>query len=312
MAALGFFVTLYAFLITVFGTIWVLFLIGWISLGERKDYIVNIIDNVLVALFAIMGDGLAPFRIVDTYHMIYIAHYHRLSWRIRKQRGLAQLDDQNDLPETTISEVKLEGLDLEKAQSPEWHFSVLTQEQQKKLIHHQNQFCRSHSYYRPHETTTHHAFPLKLLITIVSLLDAHSTLQIMLGCFTWAWSYHSRPGWITAVILSFSITVNITAGVLISVGDKRTRKKDVILRMARQGLTEEAMRKVVKKHRGANKPNSHVQPAVTNAVTTHHQVHAGGATEEDKLRTNSHDSDSSSNGTGEKTLPNQTRGSAPY
>lgn len=56
-----------------------LFLIGWIEVGGRKSYITNIIDNILVALFAIMGDGLAPFRMIDTYHMIFIAHYHHVS-----------------------------------------------------------------------------------------------------------------------------------------------------------------------------------------------------------------------------------------
>lgn len=74
---LGFFVTLYATLITLFGLAWVLFLIGWISIGSKQSYVVNIIDYTLVALFAIMGDGLAPFRAVDTYHMIYIAHYRK-------------------------------------------------------------------------------------------------------------------------------------------------------------------------------------------------------------------------------------------
>ena len=38
--------------------------------------------------------------------------------------------------------------------------------------------------------------------------------------------------------------MNITAGVLISVGDKRSRKKDVVERLGRQALTEEAMAKV--------------------------------------------------------------------
>lgn len=72
---LGFLVTLYATLITLFGLAWVLFLIGWIYVGEKQLYIINVIDYVLVALFAIVGDGLAPFRAVDTYHMIFVAHY---------------------------------------------------------------------------------------------------------------------------------------------------------------------------------------------------------------------------------------------
>lgn len=83
---LGFFVTLYATLITLFGLLWVLFLIGWISVGDnhRQDYILHIVDSVLVALFAIMGDGLIPWRAVDTYHMCYIMHYARI---VRKARS---------------------------------------------------------------------------------------------------------------------------------------------------------------------------------------------------------------------------------
>merc|ERR1711939_802690 len=83
---LGFFVTLYATLITLFGLAWVLFLIGWIYVGDRKSYITDVIDNVLVALFAVVGDGLAPFRAVDTYHMCYIAHSHHLTWRLRREK----------------------------------------------------------------------------------------------------------------------------------------------------------------------------------------------------------------------------------
>lgn len=76
---LGFLVTLYATLITLFGLAWVLFLIGWIYVGDQQLYIINVIDYVLVALFAIVGDGLAPFRAIDTYHMIFVARYRMLT-----------------------------------------------------------------------------------------------------------------------------------------------------------------------------------------------------------------------------------------
>ena len=47
-----------------------LMVLGWIYAGDaRQDYDINVVDNVLVALFAVVGDGLAPFRLVDTYHM---------------------------------------------------------------------------------------------------------------------------------------------------------------------------------------------------------------------------------------------------
>lgn len=124
--------------------------------------------------------------------------------------------------------------------------SVLSPQQQEKLTHHQNKYAKSHTFYRPHETETHFAFPLKLLVAITCLLDLHSCLQISLGATTYGIKPEHRPFALTTVILCCSITVNATAGLLIWIGDKRTRKKDVAERMARQELTEEAMQKVKK------------------------------------------------------------------
>lgn len=239
---LGFLVTLYATLITLFGLAWVLFLIGWIYVGNKQLYIINVIDNVLVALFAIVGDGLAPFRVVDTYHMIYIAHYHRLTWKIRQKKRLPNLENENDLPEQTAKEEDVETGRIEKEE-----LSVLTEKQQKKLEHHQRKFCKSHTFYKPHETETHFAFPLRLLVAVVVLLDLHSCFQIALGACTWGINYKTRPQALTATILCCSITVNITAGIVISIGDRMSRKKDVIERMSRQELTEEAIKKMEKR-----------------------------------------------------------------
>jgi hypothetical protein len=243
---LGFLVTLYATLITLFGLAWVLFLIGWINVGGQQIYVVHIIDSVLVALFAIVGDGLAPFRAIDTYHMIYIAHYHHYTWSRRKKEMLPKLQDHNDLPE---GNAPITGRNQTDPQDPEkqWEFTVLTPKQQAKLEHHQEKFCKSHSFYKPHETETHYAFPLRLLVAIVVLLDCHSLLQISLGATTWGIYYKNRPMAITTVILCCSITCNATAGLLITIGDRRTRKKDVIERMNRQELTEEAMHHLEKK-----------------------------------------------------------------
>jgi hypothetical protein len=200
---------------------------------------------VLVALFALVGDGLAPFRCVDTYHMIWIAKYHYKTWELRQKKAMPELQDHNDLPERANKEADPESA---QAEEEEHEYSVLTLQEQRKLVHHQTKFSKSHSFYKPHETATHHAFPIKLMITAVVLLDFHSIFQIMLGTFTWSWSYHSRPAWITTVILCFSICSNIAAGIIISIGDKRTRKKDVVDRITRQQLTERAIKKV-KKHK---------------------------------------------------------------
>ncbi|KAJ5836768.1 hypothetical protein N7447_002794 [Penicillium robsamsonii] len=243
---LGFLVTLYATLITLFGLAWVLFLIGWINVGGKQSYVINVIDNVLVALFAIMGDGLAPFRAVDTYHMSFIAHYTFLSWKLRRKRALPSLKDKNDLPSVPEKDVDVECGDTVK--EDEHEFSVLDARQQLRLMHHQNKFAKSHTFYKPHETMTHHAFPLRLLIAIVVILDCHSLLQMALGACTWSMEdYHKRPFALTTVILCCSITCNITGGVMIMIGDRRTRKKDVVERLFRQELTEEAMRKMEKK-----------------------------------------------------------------
>nr|CEG05722.1 unnamed protein product [Fusarium clavum] len=239
---LGFLVTLYATLITLFGLAWVLFLIGWIYVGDKQSYLVHIIDSVLVALFAIMGDGLAPFRAVDTYHMFFIWRLSRLIKRaeegkkprnrLQKKRvpkGVATniedshltghqarvlLDAQNYNPErdgTLATEQQVpevqpespEDIDLEHAKTngPESDQPALTFAQFKKLQHHQKKMAKSHSFYKPHETFTHFAFPQSYLIAIVILLDCHSCLQISLGACTWGIDYHTRPFAITTVIL---------------------------------------------------------------------------------------------------------------
>lgn len=171
-----------------------------------------------------------------------------MSWKIRQKLLLPELRDHNDLPTEPVLP------DLEAAHDtaslpslePGEEFSVLTPQQQELLVHHQTKYAKSHTFYRPHETETHHAFPLRLLITITVLLDLHSCLQISLGACTWGIPSDSRPFALTTVILCCSITTNATAGLLIWIGDRRTRKKDVIERMSRQELTEEAMHKVQK------------------------------------------------------------------
>ncbi|WPH04259.1 Hypothetical protein R9X50_00714800 [Acrodontium crateriforme] len=242
---LGLFVTVYAVLVTLFGTAWVFCLIGWIYVGSKQDYFINVIDNVLVALFALIGDGMAPFRVVDTYHMCFIAHYHHLTWRLRKEKALPTLVDHNDLPNRRLSAAAIEDV-VDKEETAE--FSVLTPLQQRRLQYHQAKFSKAHTFYKPHETSTHHAFPLRLMIASVVLLDFHSIFQVALGTCTWSIDYRVRPQALTATILACSLTCNIVAGIIISIGDKRTRKKDVLERIFRQGLTEQAIRHVRQKH----------------------------------------------------------------
>lgn len=290
---LGFFVTLYATLITLFGLAWVLFLIGWIYVGSesQQEYTIHIIDSVLVALFAIMGDGLAPFRAVDTYHMYFVTKYWRIMEKAKKKRQALEKGDNNgeESPEgknverskntrqngtATNQENRANGgadvtpedalrgtlindevLDLEDAAAELW---PLTPKQRKSFLHHQKKLVKSHSFYKPHETFTHYEFPLKYLLAIIILLDCHSCLQISLGACTWGIDYHHRHVAITTTILCVSITCNISAGLVITMGDHKTRKKDVLKLLDRQELTSDAMKhiehKKKKEQAKANEP----------------------------------------------------------
>jgi hypothetical protein len=181
--------------------------------------------------------------------MIYIAHYTTLTWKIREKRKLPELKDKNDLPAQHEKDAEVDFADTPdtpKEEEPE--YSVLDARQQERLLHHQAKFAKSHTFYKPHETVTHHAFPLRILIAIVVLLDCHSLLQIALGLCTWTMETPGeRPFALTTVILCCSITCNISGGVMIMIGDRRTRKKDVVERLFRQELTEEAMKKMEKR-----------------------------------------------------------------
>ncbi|KAL5360393.1 hypothetical protein BJX96DRAFT_70854 [Aspergillus floccosus] len=277
---LGFLITFYAVSITAFGLAWVLFLIGWINVGGRQLYIINVIDNVLVALFAVMGDGLAPFRAIDTYHMIFIAHYTFLTWKLRRKKRLPDLKDKNDLPSRRETDIDVEFGDTPKDE--EFEYSVLNPVQQQKLIHHQTKLSKSHTFYKPHETLTHHAFPLRMLIAIVVLLDCHSLLQIALGACTWGIDYHVRPFALTTVILCCSITCNITGGVLIMIGDRRTRKKDVVERLFREQLTREAMKKINKKRRKKEREEREAEQEASRVSMSSSRPRPSMATEEVK------------------------------
>jgi hypothetical protein len=242
---LGFIVTLYFFLITFWGAAWVLFLIGWIYVGDRQAYFVEIADQILTALFCVVGITMFPFRLVDTYHMAFVAKYAHKTWRLRKERGLQQLKDHNELPTMPRSNAWETGeAEQEGIEAP-----VLTAEEQKKLEYHQGKLEKSHTFYRPHETYTHHAFSIRLLITIIVLLDFHSMFQCALGGTTWGIYYKDRPKEVTAIILSCSLTCNIAAGIIIGRGDKRSRKKLVVEQILRQEMTEEALKKL-RKERG--------------------------------------------------------------
>lgn len=103
------------------------------------------------------------------------------------------------------------------------------------------------------------------MIVVVCLLDFHSIFQvrpllsarhptltpppqIALGSTTWSISYHHDfKKILTSIILSFSISCNITAGLVIMVGNRRTRKEEVVREQLHRAVTEEAVRRKLAK-----------------------------------------------------------------
>jgi hypothetical protein len=171
----------------------------------------------------------------------------RKTWKLRKRLLLPDLRDHNDLPTGSAQSIPEQDLEAQVQRKDDEFFPVLSEKEQARLVHHQAKLAKSHTFYKPHETETHHAFPLRLLITVVVLLDLHSCLQIALGACTWGIPYEVRSTALTTTILCCSITTNIVAGVLISIGDRRTRKRDVLERLLKQDLTGEVMKKMSKK-----------------------------------------------------------------
>lgn len=172
---------------------------------------------------------------------------------MRKKLLLPKLTDRNDLP-TADGNQTTESTDPEatagiRTDKKDVFFPVLTDKQQASLEHHQAKLAKSHTFYKPHETETHHAFPLTLLVTVVLLLDLHSCLQITLGACTWGIDYEVRPAALTTTVLCCSIATNAAAGMVILLGDRRTRKKDVLERLLKQDLTDQVMKKMKKEKR---------------------------------------------------------------
>lgn len=332
----GFLITFYGLAVTTWGLLIVLLIIGWVKIGDdhRNRYFIEICDQVLCALFTTIGLGMAPFRAVDTYRMIYIARFHFLTYKRRKLLGLPPLRNPNELPrytETGVSssrhgsddsnatkytDIGPELGNLSPEESPESsirarlaalgvrnvygtdqkdpthgienffgpvpgqpgvemlspherhrqrlerapsiqsvvhkearEISVLTPLEQSTLQHHQRMFHESHTFYRYVETETHWPFPLRLMMTIVILLDCHSFLQAALGGITWGIYYLNRPTALTATIITCSLSCSATGGILIWQGGRRTRKTDVVQRRVKLALEEEAIARMERKRK---------------------------------------------------------------
>lgn len=220
---MGMITAVYGFLVAFWGAAIVLFLLGWIPTSSkyRQDVWVEISSQVENGLFTLTGVGLIPWRVIDTYRMFIIWKLQRLTKKLRAERGLPPIDDPNDLP------------DPRDAQD---YVSVLSEKQQAQLRHQQEQFAKSQTWYRPHATATHTAFPISWALGNTLLMDGNSMFQCMLcGCM-WGLNWHIRPAWTTGTLIPLSFLCGIGAGVLIWRGSVRTKKRDTVESKLREAL----------------------------------------------------------------------------
>ncbi|KAL5527363.1 hypothetical protein ACEPAG_6154 [Sanghuangporus baumii] len=242
---LGIVTAIYGFLVVFWGTAIVLFLLKWINLHNhlRQGFWVEVISQILNGLFTVTGIGLIPWRIVDTYRILRIWHYKRLTRKLRKKAGLPELFDEDDLPDPIYD--------------PNY-VHVLTEKQERDLHHQQRQFAKSQTWYRAHGTPTHRAFPIGTALAICCCNDGNSIFQIVFAGTMWGLDRFDRPDWSTGLLISATFSCSIAAVVLIWRGGaktKRTKEIEEKLRLAlRIELNPHRFRAVEAKNSGAGVP----------------------------------------------------------
>ncbi|KAK6909033.1 hypothetical protein I203_103043 [Kwoniella mangroviensis CBS 8507] len=217
---MGFITAVYGFLVAFWGAGIVLFLLGWIPTSSkyRQDVWVEICSQVENGLFTVTGVGLIPWRVIDTYRMSVIWTLKNRDSRLRKKRGLAPIEDENDLPDPELIK--------------DFVF-VLSEKDQNNLKYQQEKFAISQTWYRPHATATHKAFPMKFALWNTILMDGNSFFQC--GCM-WGMDWHERPAWTTGCLIPLSFLCGIGAAVLIWQGSARTKKSALVSEKLRNAL----------------------------------------------------------------------------
>ncbi|EJU06093.1 hypothetical protein DACRYDRAFT_60648 [Dacryopinax primogenitus] len=232
---MGILTAIYGFLVAFWGAAIVLFLLHWINL--HNDYYqklwIEITCQVENGLFTITGVGLIPWRVIDTYRIVRITHYKILSRKIRKQRGMKALNDENDIPDPENGALTEE--------------AVLPEAQQKALRYQQEKFMKSQTWYRPHETETHRAFSITTALWICLLIDGNSIFQCMLCGTMWGLNMYNRPAWTTGSLVPLSFLCGIAAAVLIWKGGDRTKKVEEVEGKFRDALGVPEKEQCVKK-----------------------------------------------------------------
>ncbi|KAG9039627.1 hypothetical protein FRB95_009208 [Tulasnella sp. JGI-2019a] len=217
---------LYGFLCAFWGAAIVLFLAKIINLHNHdlQNFWIEVSSQVTNGLFTATGVGLIPWRVIDTYRMGKIWHYKRLTRKLRAKAGMQVLMDEDDLPDPAFN--------------PDY-VHVLSEKQQDELHYQQQKFMASQTWYRPHATDTHKAFPINTALIICLLIDGNSIFQCFLcGCM-WGMNRFQRPAWTTGCLIPASFMCALVAAYFIFRGNNKTKKTNEVEGKLREALEME-------------------------------------------------------------------------
>lgn len=220
---MGIITGIYGFLVVFWGAALVLFLLRWINLhnANTQGFWVEVCSQVECGLFTITGIGLIPTRALDTYRICKIWHYKCKTTKLRDKAGLPQLFDVDDLPDPAYDPTFIH---------------VLTEGEQQDLHHQQVKFRESQTWYRPHGTVAHRAFPINTALWICLFVDGNSAFQVMLSSCMWSMNRFERPAWTTGTLIPASFLCGIISAILIWRGGQLTRRTEKIENTLRTAL----------------------------------------------------------------------------
>ncbi|KAL1675532.1 hypothetical protein EV122DRAFT_268164 [Schizophyllum commune] len=212
---------IYGFLVVFWGAAIVLFLARIINLHNNnlQNYWIELSSQVTNGLFTVTGIGLIPQRTLDTYRILKIWRYKRLTRKLRKRAGLPTLFDEDDLPDPNYD--------------PNY-VHVLTPKQQTDLQRQQRKFAHSQTWYRAHGTETHRTYSMALLICLFN--DGNSIFQIFLCGTMWGLNRFERPAWTTGCLIPLSFLCGIASAVFIWRGGERTKRVEEVRERLRVAL----------------------------------------------------------------------------
>ncbi|KAL1731005.1 hypothetical protein EV714DRAFT_209540 [Schizophyllum commune] len=220
---IGVLTAIYGFLVVFWGAAIVLFLARIINLHNNnlQNYWIELSSQVTNGLFTVTGIGLIPQRTLDTYRILKIWRYKRLTRKLRKRAGLPTLFDEDDLPDPNYD--------------PNY-VHVLTPKQQTDLQRQQRKFAHSQTWYRAHGTETHRAFPINMALLICLFNDGNSIFQIFLCGTMWGLNRFERPAWTTGCLIPLSFLCGIASAVFIWRGGERTKRVEEVRERLRAAL----------------------------------------------------------------------------